>query len=128
MTTEDRIGELVRRNLFEVFGERDGDVRRAVIAELFTPDAQFTDHEGTVTGHAGIDAAAERVLTMFPRSHFAAAGAPSAVGDLGRIAWELRGADDVAQARGTDIATVADGRITRMWTFVEPAADEGPRA
>ncbi|WP_019926347.1 nuclear transport factor 2 family protein [Nocardia sp. BMG111209] len=124
MTTTDRIGDLVRRNLFEVFGQRDGDARRAVIAELYTPDAQFTDHEGTVTGHAGIDAAAERVLTLFPQLHFAAAGAPSAVGDLGRIAWELCGADGIVRARGTDIATVADGRITRMWTFVEPSATD----
>ncbi|MCX4091772.1 nuclear transport factor 2 family protein [Nocardia sp. alder85J] len=125
MTTDGTlIGDLLHRNLLDVFDQRDRSTRRAVIAELFAPDARFVDHDGSVVGHVAIDAAAERVLTAFPQLHFAAAGAPSSVGDLGRLDWELRTADDVARVRGTDVATVADGRITRLWTFVEPVAAE----
>jgi hypothetical protein len=113
------ITALMERNLLEVFGERDPDARRATIAEIYTPDVRFVDPEGSGTGHDGIDAAAATVLARFPDLHFAPAAPPTAIGDLGRAGWELRDADDVAVVRGMDIATVADGRITRIWIFVD---------
>jgi hypothetical protein len=113
------ITALMERNLLEVFGQRDPEARRAAIAEIYAPDVRFVDPEGSGTGHDGIDAAAAAVLTRFPDLHFAPAAAPSAVGDLGRTAWELRDADDVTVVRGMDVATVADGRITRIWIFVD---------
>jgi ketosteroid isomerase-like protein len=120
MTDEAAIRELMRRNVLEVFGQRDRAARRAAIAGLYAPDVRFVDDDGSVTGHDAIDDAVERVLTSFPQLSFAVATPPSAVGDLGRVTWELRTADGVARARGMDLATVADGRITRMWTFLDP--------
>lgn len=109
----------MRRNLFEVFGERDPDARRAAISELYAPEVRYVDPEGSGTGHDAIHAAAEAVLTRFPDLHFAHAAAPTAVGDLGRVGWELRDANDVAVVHGMDLATVADERITRIWIFVD---------
>jgi SnoaL-like domain len=113
------IPALMTRNLLEVFGERDRDARRAAIAELYAPDARLVDPEGSGSGRDAIDAAAEAVLARFPELHFAPTAPPSGVGDLGRAAWELRDADETAVVRGMDVVTVAEGRITRIWIFVD---------
>lgn len=113
------IPELMRRNLLEVFGGRDPVARRAAIEELYDPAVIFADPEGSGVGHDAIDAAAQAVLDRFPDFHFAPAAPPTAVGDLGRLAWEMRTPDDVVTVRGMDLALVAAGRITRFWVFVE---------
>jgi hypothetical protein len=40
------IDTLLRRNLFEIFGERDPARRRNVISELWAEDGSFTDPDG----------------------------------------------------------------------------------
>jgi SnoaL-like domain len=113
------IPDLMRRNLLEVFGQRDPVARRAAIEELYDPAVRFADPEGSGVGHDAIDAAAEAVLTRFPDFHFTLAAPPTAVGDLGRLPWEMRAPDDTVSARGMDVAQIADARITRFWVFVE---------
>ena len=115
----DAIPALMLRNLLEVFGGRDPVARRAAIEELYDPSVLFADPEGEGVGHDAIDAAAQAVLDRFPDFHFAPAAPPTAVGDLGRLAWEMRTPDDVVTVRGMDVAQIADGRITRFWVFVE---------
>ena len=48
------ISELMHRNLFQVFGERDAERREAVIAEIYSEEVAFSDPEGTVTGRAAL--------------------------------------------------------------------------
>jgi hypothetical protein len=115
----DAIPDLMRRNLLEVFGGRDPVARRAAIEELYDPGVRFADPEGEGVGHDAIDAAAQAVLDRFPDFHFTPSAPPRAVGDLGRLAWEMRTTDDVVTVRGMDIALIAACRITRFWVFVE---------
>ena len=42
----DRVSTLIKRNLHEVFGERDAKKRREAIAQLWTEDCVFIDHSG----------------------------------------------------------------------------------
>jgi hypothetical protein len=118
-TATDAIPALMRRNLLEVFGGRDPIARRAAIEELYDPAVRFADPEGEGVGHDTIDAAAQAVIDRFPDFHFAPAAPPTAVGDLGRLAWEMRTPDDTVTVRGMDVALIADGRIIRFWVFVE---------
>jgi hypothetical protein len=115
----DAIPDLMLRNLLEVFGGRDAVARRAAIEELYDPAVRFADPEGSSVGHDAIDAAAQAVLDRFPDFRFAPSAPASAVGDLGRLAWEMRTTDDVVTVRGMDVALIAAGRITRFWVFVE---------
>jgi hypothetical protein len=46
----DTIETLIKRNLHEVFGERDGKKRRDAIAQLWTEDCVFIDHGGKSHG------------------------------------------------------------------------------
>jgi hypothetical protein len=114
------IAASMRRNLFEVFGERDPVARRAAIEELYDPAVSFADPEGTGVGHDAIDAAAAAVLERSTDLRFAIASEPTAIADLGRLGWELRAPDDTVAVRGMDMALFDDsGRITRFWVFVE---------
>ena len=53
----DIIETLIKRNLHEVFGERDANKRRQAIAELWTEDCLFIDHSGKSRGHDELDRA-----------------------------------------------------------------------
>ena len=46
----DTIETLLKRNLHEVFGERDAKKRREAIAQLWTDDCVFIDHSGKIRG------------------------------------------------------------------------------
>src|SRR5207237_9009687 len=47
----DTVEILIKRNLHEVFGERDAKKRREAIPQLWTEDCVFIDHSGKVRGH-----------------------------------------------------------------------------
>jgi len=76
-------------NPVEVFGERDGERRRAAIARIHQPDVVFHDPGGPVTGHEALHGKVQGILD----------GAPPVV-------------------RGVDIALVRDGRIAQLYTLL----------
>src|SRR6201987_5242294 len=54
---DDRIIELLPRNLQEVFGEGDAARRRAAIEDFYTDDCvlHVLERDGTFVGHAALD-------------------------------------------------------------------------
>lgn len=115
-------GTILRRMVLEVFGERDDARRLLAIRELFTTDAVFNDTEASVSGHDAISAAARRILDRAPEFSFKIVDGPTVVADLARVTWRFGGAGDGPAVRGTDVALVQDGQITRLYTFLEPSA------
>ena len=65
---DDRIHELLQRNLQEVFGEGDEAPRRAAIAELYTEDCVLYAPPGMFVGRAALDKFAGELRTTHP--HF----------------------------------------------------------
>lgn len=117
MTT---VHQLLTRNLLEVFGERDGDRRRAVIAELFDADVLFQDPEGAVRGRDAIDGKVAALLDGAPPAFAFRATAPVRVsGDLGVLTWAFGPADGAPVVSGTDIALSEHGRIVRLHTLLD---------
>jgi hypothetical protein len=123
MTTEvQEPSTILRRMVLEVFGERDAARRAAAVQELFAPDAAFSDAEASVSGHDAIDATAGRILGGAPPDFaFTIVDGPQAIADLARVSWHFGPTPDAPAVRGTDIALIADGRITRLYTFLEPS-------
>src|ERR1700745_4206191 len=54
-TMDDRIIELMHRNLQEVFGEGDAARRRAAIRDFYTEDCVLYVPSGVFVGHAALD-------------------------------------------------------------------------
>jgi SnoaL-like domain len=113
------ITALMHANLYEVFGQRDLVLRHEAIARTYTDDVAFTDDAGTIVGPAAVDDRVQHLLQDAP-AHFAfAADGPIYVdGDTAAMAWRLGPRDGEPVARGIDIATLKDGRISALRTLL----------
>lgn len=114
----DRLEDLMTTNLLRVFGERDADLRRAAIAATYAEDVVFADPEGSVSGHAALDAKAQGLLDAAPGFVFSADGPVRQAQDLGYLAWHFGPEGGAPVASGMDIALVRDDRIARLWTLL----------
>jgi hypothetical protein len=112
------IAELMQGNLGEVFNERDADRRRAAIARIYAPDVEFSDPEGTVTGHEALDAKAQALLDGAPDFVFTPGGPVHVVRDLGYLAWNFGPDGQPPVVQGADIALVRDGLIASLYTLL----------
>lgn len=112
------IRELLDANLHLVFGNRDGAARRRVIDDVYTDDVAFTDPEGTVTGRAALDERAAALLAGTPDDFAFVEDGPWYIGtNAGALAWTF-GPPDAPVARGIDVITVRDGRISELRTIL----------
>ncbi len=112
--------DLLRRNLFEVFDEADPVKRAAAIAALYVDEPVTADPHGETTGRAALSASVGKLHERFPQSRFTQLGEPEAHHNVGRIAWG-HGAPGVPPTTiGLDVIVVEDGRIARLYTFLDP--------
>lgn len=116
--TSDRVAELLLRNLLDVFDERDGDRRRAALAELWAPDAVFVDPEGRFVGHDAVDRIVAKLHGGTPGWRFTATGSPLAHPGGGELGWAYGPPEDPTRVTGTDVAVVRDSRIVALYTVL----------
>ncbi|MEV4050517.1 nuclear transport factor 2 family protein [Amycolatopsis sp. NPDC049688] len=102
-----------------VWNETDGDRRRALIADVFTADAGYTDPLGAVAGHDGIDQFVAGAQQQFGGLTFSLPAGPDAHHDLARFQWHLGtpGAEPVAI--GFDVVELEDGKIAKVHGFLD---------
>jgi hypothetical protein len=114
----DAIETLLKRNLHEVFGERDAKKRREAIAELWTEDCVFIDHDGKSHGRDELDRAVAVLHQRLPGYVFSELRPVDVLHESGRLAWsyERPGQEPI---KGVDVALVRDGRISVMLTFLD---------
>lgn len=110
--------ELLAANLHGVFGERDATRRRAAAEATYTEDVRFVDPEETVVGVDALEAKAAALLEGAPGSVFAEVGPAYAAGDLAALAWTFGPPDGDPVARGVDVVTLRDGRISVVRTLL----------
>jgi hypothetical protein len=112
------IPDLLRANLFEVFGERDRDRRRAAIARVYTEDVVLHDPDGVVSGPTALDAKVQDILDGAPGFAFRASGPARQCDDLGLLAWELGPEGEPPVVTGIDVVLVREGRIASVHTML----------
>ncbi|MBO9556213.1 nuclear transport factor 2 family protein [Cellulomonas sp.] len=111
--------ELLDANLLQVFNNRDGAARRRAIDAVYAEDVTFIDPERTVTGRAALDERAAALLAGFPDDFEFVADGPRYIGtSTGALAWRLGPPGAAAVARGIDVITVRDGRISELRTML----------
>ena len=114
---------LLDANLHEVFSERDPDARRAAIERTYAEDVKFVDPEGEVVGREALDERAQELLDGAPGDYVLEEDGPRYFStDTAALAWRL-GPPGSPVARGIDILTVRDGRITVLRTLLVSEAD-----
>ena len=118
------LADLMKRNLFEVFGQRDSARRAAVIAELYTADCTFFEAEEQVTGRDALNARIDRILRGAPGFIFRMAAPPQVNHDHGRLPWEFGPEGTAPVVTGMDIAVFERARIHALYTFVDKAPSD----
>ncbi|GHE82950.1 isomerase [Amycolatopsis deserti] len=104
----------------DVWNQTDADKRRALVADLFTPEATYTDPVGSVRGTDGIDGFIAAAQEQFAGLEFSLGGAVDGHHDQARFTWHL-GAPGAAEplAIGFDVVTIEDGRINQVLGFLD---------
>jgi hypothetical protein len=114
----DTVETLIKRNLHQVFGERDAKKRRAAIARLWTEDCVFIDHSGKTSGRDELDRAVGILHERLPGYIFNELAPVDLLHESGRLAWSY-GRPGQEPIRGVDVVLVRDGRISLLLTFLD---------
>lgn len=115
----DRIHELLRRNLQEVFGEGDAKRRRAAIDELWTENATLYVPPGVVVGREAIDKFAGELRATHPHFVYTPTSEPQALHNAGRLAWGSGPRGEVPDYTGWDVIIVEGDRIAALYVFLD---------
>ncbi|PRC46194.1 hypothetical protein C6A85_91320, partial [Mycobacterium sp. ITM-2017-0098] len=104
-----------------VFNERDETLRRAAIDQTYAENVRWTDAEGVTTGRADLEAKCVQLQSTLADLQFVADGSVHQLPGFGYLAWHLVNPADGQQVMsGFDIALVADGVISDLWTVLTP--------
>jgi hypothetical protein len=118
------VPSIIKRYI-DVWNESDPQRRRALIAEVFADDADYTDPLGSVAGHDAIAAFVASAQAQFPGLEFNLAGPVDSHHCQARFRWHLGfpGADEPIVV-GFDVAVIENDRLRSVYGFLDrvPAA------
>ena len=118
MTNND-MTDLAQRYI-DVWNETDAAKRRALIDQLYTEDAGYTDPLADAQGRDAIDATIAAVQEQFAGLEFSLPGPVDAHHGTARFQWHLGapGADEPLVI-GFDVAVTEAGRLHRVYGFLD---------
>jgi SnoaL-like domain len=119
MIMNDRIHELLYRNLQEVFGEGDATRRRAAIEELYTEDCVLHVPPGVFIGHDALDKFAGDLRATHPHFAYTLLGKPQSLHDAGLLAWGSGPRGEAPDYTGWDVIIVRDEKIAALYVFLD---------
>jgi hypothetical protein len=117
---DDRIIELLYRNLQDVFGEGDAARRRAAIENLYIEDCMLCVPPGVFVGHDTLDKFAGDLRATHPDFVYTPHGEPQAVHDAGILAWGSGPKGEAPDYTGLDVIIVRDSKIAALYVFLNP--------
>ncbi|WP_134500982.1 nuclear transport factor 2 family protein [Microvirga pakistanensis] len=107
-----------------LWNETDQDRRKALLADLWSENGCYLDPLMQGQGHEQIDALIAGVHDQFPGFRFALVGKPDGYADQVRFSWQLGPEGRDGPIKGTDFATLENGRLKSVVGFLDqvPAA------
>ncbi len=107
-----------------IWNETDAVRRKAMIAEAWAEDGLYVDPLMRGEGHEGVGSLVEAVQARFPGFRFTLIGAADGYDDNLRFSWGLGPQEGEALIKGTDFATLENGRLKTVHGFLDqvPAA------
>jgi hypothetical protein len=119
LTMSSSIETLLRRNLQEVFSERDASKRRSAIREVWTEDCVFCDSHGLHNGQDALEAAVVALHNRLPDHVFTEASAPQALVGAGRMAWRFGPPGKPDRITGLDVIVTRGEKIAALYAFLD---------
>ena len=115
--------ELLHSNLHEVLSERNPERRWAAIGKTYAEDVTFIDPEGEFVGWQALSDQAQKLLDGLVAGYVFEEDGPPYIGtDSAALAWRF-GPPGKPIARGIDILTIRDGRVSVARTLIAPETD-----
>ena len=115
------LGQLMERNVLEVFGERDSECRKSVINELYSENCTCFKADDKVVGRDAFNAKVEQILKEAPGLVFRLAGPAEVNQDLGCARWHFGPNGAAPVVTGMDVAVFKEGRICSLYAFLDKA-------
>ena len=106
-----------------IWNEPDAAARLALIAEVWTEDASYTDPLADVSGHDGLNGLVDAAQAQFPGFAFRRLGEVDAHHEYIRFSWEAGPVNREPVVAGTDVAHIKDGRLHRVVGFLDLVPD-----
>ncbi|GAA0273112.1 nuclear transport factor 2 family protein [Streptomyces polychromogenes] len=103
-------------NYIAIWNESDDRLRQALIEEVFTPDARYTDPNIAARGTSAIAGYLAGAQRSFKGMHFTS-GTVLAHHDAVHFSWQVGPAGGAPVVSGFDVAILEDGRIAQLYGF-----------
>ncbi|KAF2664017.1 hypothetical protein BT63DRAFT_443840 [Microthyrium microscopicum] len=122
MSSEQAVSKLLQDNLVLVFSETSHEKRLQGLHRLWSPngDCLFIDHFGVFKNHNDISILVGTLLDKFVGKVFSVRGSVQILAydeendiQIARLLWTF------GDILGEDVATIAQGRIQKMYTFID---------
>jgi hypothetical protein len=113
------IATLLKRNLTEVFGENDGERRRAAISDIYAEDAVVHAPPGTVVGHDALDKFAGDLRSTHPHYVYTPSGEPQVLHDSARLSWGSGPSGEPPRYTGEGVILVRNGKIAVLYVYLD---------
>jgi hypothetical protein len=112
------VADLMRRNLLDVFDERDPDRRARSIADTYADDVVWHEPGRVIRGRQALARRAAELQADSAGWVFRPAGPVSVTDDLGHLGFHFGPADRPDAVIGMDIARCSDGVIVELYTLI----------
>jgi hypothetical protein len=113
------IETLLRRNLFEIFGERDASRRREALTELWHAEGVLINPDGRHIGRVEISETVDKLLAKFPAFVFSERTAPEGFHGVGRIGWGFGPPNEPPVVTGIDVGEASAGKLRLLFAFID---------
>jgi hypothetical protein len=113
------MSDLAQRYL-ACWNETDAGARRALLEQVWSPDATYTDPLAQAQGVSAIDATIAAVQGQFPGLVFTPVGEVDSHHQQARFGWGLGPVDAEPIVIGFDVVVTGDdGRIANVYGFLD---------
>lgn len=120
--TEKTSAKILETSLIEIWNERNSTHRREIMEKIYTQDIIFFEIDKE---WAGIDVLNDRITQFqseFPENFRFTHPKPAEITfDLIRCFWAWGTAGDVPKVTGMDSALIVDGKIQRLYLYIDQA-------
>lgn len=111
--------QTVATTYIDLWNENDREARRALLAAHWTPGATYIDPMAAAQGPAEISDLIASVQDRFPGFRFRLLGQPDGHGPNLRFSWGLGPDGAEPPIKGTDFATLQEGRLASVVGFLD---------
>jgi ketosteroid isomerase-like protein len=111
--------ELLLRNFNEIFIELDPVKRAAMLAEHYTEDCLWIHPGGRILGRDGINKTASLIRQNFPELRYTVTSEIQTMSTVATCRWGSGMPGQPFRYTGTDFLEERDGRVARLYTFID---------